>query len=136
LVTAQEKILGAAHLVFVFPTWWGSFPAVLKGFLDRCFLSGFAYRFEKGKALPVQLLKGRTGRILVTMDAPTFYYRWFLGAPGVSAIRGATLKFCGVKMLGTTLLGQIQSRSPEQLARYLERGVADGKKDGLRIGRA
>jgi putative NADPH-quinone reductase len=32
---ARELILWAEHLVFVYPTWWGTMPALLKGFLDR-----------------------------------------------------------------------------------------------------
>ena len=32
----------ADHLVFFFPQWWGSYPAALKTWIDRVFLSGFA----------------------------------------------------------------------------------------------
>jgi len=42
LVAAQESIAWAEHLVFVYPIWWGSIPAILKGFFDRIFLPGFA----------------------------------------------------------------------------------------------
>ena len=38
----QKDILWANHLIFVFPTWWGTYPALLKGFVDRVFLPGFA----------------------------------------------------------------------------------------------
>lgn len=38
LVKAQELIRWADHLVFVYPIWWGTMPAVLKGFFDRVFL--------------------------------------------------------------------------------------------------
>lgn len=40
LVKAQELIRWADHLVFVYPIWWGTMPAVLKGFFDRVFLPG------------------------------------------------------------------------------------------------
>jgi|SRR3989304_5289898 len=43
LKMAQEFILWAEHLVFVYPTWWGTIPALLKGFIDRTFLPGFAF---------------------------------------------------------------------------------------------
>lgn len=45
LLEAQEKIRWAEHLVWIYPVWWGSVPALLKGFIDRVFLPGFA--FEK-----------------------------------------------------------------------------------------
>jgi len=34
----------ANKLVFVYPTWWFSTPAILKGFIDRVFLPGVAFR--------------------------------------------------------------------------------------------
>ncbi len=33
LIKAQDSIKWAEHLVFVYPTWWGTMPALLKGFL-------------------------------------------------------------------------------------------------------
>ncbi len=35
LLRAQSLLRWADHLVFVYPAWWGTFPALLKGFLDR-----------------------------------------------------------------------------------------------------
>ena len=58
----QARVDRADALVFVFPVWWWSFPAVLKGWIDRVFSEGWAYHFEPGvsrgrlKARPVQLL--------------------------------------------------------------------------------
>src|SRR5687767_177290 len=38
LLEAQEKIRWADHIVIFHPVWWGSVPALFKGFLDRVFL--------------------------------------------------------------------------------------------------
>jgi putative NADPH-quinone reductase len=38
LINVQNDILESNHLVFVYPTWWGTQPAILKGFIDRVFL--------------------------------------------------------------------------------------------------
>jgi len=43
LVAAQRDIHWAEHVVFVYPTWWGTYPALLKGFLDRVLTPGFAF---------------------------------------------------------------------------------------------
>lgn len=56
-------------------------PARLKGLLDRTLLSGFAFQYVKGKAQPLRLLAGKTARLLLTMDSPVWYYRWWLGDP-------------------------------------------------------
>lgn len=45
----QEFIKNAEHLIFIYPIWWFSMPAVLKGYIDRVFSHGFAYSVdEKG----------------------------------------------------------------------------------------
>jgi NAD(P)H dehydrogenase (quinone) len=48
LFAAQAAISWAEHLVFVYPLWWGAMPALLKGFIDRVFLPGFAFKFRDG----------------------------------------------------------------------------------------
>ena len=55
---AMELVAWADHLVFVFPTWWGTMPAALKGFLDRVFMPGFTFEDrEDGKGWD-KLLEG------------------------------------------------------------------------------
>ena len=44
LIMCQELIRNASHLVWVYPVWWGSVPAILKGFLDRVLVPGFAFK--------------------------------------------------------------------------------------------
>ncbi|AGC47000.1 NAD(P)H oxidoreductase [Myxococcus stipitatus DSM 14675] len=39
----QEKLLWADAVIFQFPMWWFSMPAILKGWVDRVFAYGFAY---------------------------------------------------------------------------------------------
>ncbi|RYH01196.1 hypothetical protein EON65_48550 [archaeon] len=41
---AVADLLWCDSLVFVYPTWWFNFPAALKGYLDRVFLPGIAFR--------------------------------------------------------------------------------------------
>lgn len=39
----QEKLKQSTELVFIFPVWWWDLPAMLKGFIDKVMLSGFAF---------------------------------------------------------------------------------------------
>lgn len=57
---AQIDIAWAQHLVWVYPIWWGGLPALLKGFLDRIFLPGFAFKYRANSVLWDRLLTGRT----------------------------------------------------------------------------
>ncbi len=49
-ILAEQEAVAAANVVhFVFPLWWAGFPAILKGWIDRTFLPGFAYMWENGE---------------------------------------------------------------------------------------
>ncbi|MEO7675045.1 MAG: NAD(P)H-dependent oxidoreductase, partial [Pyrinomonadaceae bacterium] len=71
LLAAQESIKWADHLVWVYPIWWGTMPALLKGFLDRALLPGFAFKYRPNSRWWDKFLTGRSARMIVTMDAPT-----------------------------------------------------------------
>jgi putative NADPH-quinone reductase len=124
LLSAQSDILWATHLTFVFPIWWGSIPALMKGFIDRVFLPGFAFKYQTGKAFPDKLLSGRTAHLLVTLDTPPWYYRWFYRMPGIHQIRKTTLGLCGVKTTQTLLLGPVLGSTAAQRDRWLEQAGA------------
>src|SRR5699024_3983575 len=73
---ARELIEWADHLLFVYPTWWGSAPALLKGFLDRIVMPGFASHFRDPDRLGWdRLWKGKTSQAITTMDTPPVLYR-------------------------------------------------------------
>ena len=132
LVAAQESITWADTLVFVYPTWWGVVPAVLKGFIDRTFLPGFAFKYRENSRLWDRLLAGRSARLLVTMDSPPWYYRWVVRQPGHQMMRRATLGFSGVKPVRTTEFGSVRGASDQTRGRWLERARQVGQQDGLR----
>ena len=47
-----ERLLAADGLVLSFPVWNFGYPAILKGFFDRVFLSGVSFRLVDGKVRP------------------------------------------------------------------------------------
>ena len=46
-----EVLLQAEALIFVYPTWWSCLPAQLKGWLERVFVLGVAFRFNKNSKI-------------------------------------------------------------------------------------
>ncbi|SDU13956.1 NAD(P)H-dependent oxidoreductase [Halopseudomonas salegens] len=124
LQAAQDWMLWADHLVFVYPVWWGSTPALMKGFLDRTFLPGFAFRYVADKQFPQQLLKGRSAHLLITMDTPPWYFRWVYGAPAVRQMKVTTLEFCGIRPVRSLLMGPILGSTPAQRDRWLRKARA------------
>lgn len=120
LELAQQHIGWADHLVFVYPTWWGDMPALLKGFLDRVLMPGFAFKYRKDSIWWDRLLKGKTARIITTMDGPSWWHYMMHFAPGINALKRATLHFCGIATVHTTIIGGVRKSNPEQRRKWLE----------------
>ena len=123
LEDAAAQIQWADHLVFVYPNWWGTMPALLKGFFDRVFMPGFAFEyFEDGDgAGHRKLLDDMTAELVVTMDVPPWVYRWIQREPGTNAVKRATLGYSGIRTTRTTYLGPIETSTADRRRRWLER---------------
>lgn len=127
LIAASQSIQWADHLVFVYPIWWGSVPSLLKGFIDRVILPGFAFKYHKGKALPEKLLKGKTARLITTMDGPIWYHRFIQGQPGNRMMKQVILEFCGVKPVRITSFGEVGKSSAPQREQWLQKVKGIGR---------
>jgi len=44
----QDFISWADQIIFIYPIWWTRMPAIMKGYIDRVFSYGFAYRYDQG----------------------------------------------------------------------------------------
>ncbi|MEK4665283.1 NAD(P)H-dependent oxidoreductase [Priestia sp. FSL H7-0729] len=130
LLEAQEAIKWAEHLVWVFPIWWGGPPALLKGFVDRIFMPGYAFKYQKGKPFPDQLLKGRTARMITTMDGPSWYFKWFQGEPAHKMMKISTFAITGIKPVRITTVDQVGKKSDEQRKNWLDKIELLGRKMG------
>ena len=124
----RTKIKETQHLVFVYPNWWGTYPAIFKAFIDRVFTKGFAYRFKENNPIRIPLLTGKTARILVSMDTPKWYYRWIYHQPGHYAIKKCTLEFCGIKPVRITTFTPIKNTTDKQREKYLKKAAQLGAK--------
>ncbi len=129
LLKSWEKIKWAEHIVWVYPVWWGFMPAILKGFLDRLFLPGFAFEYKENSIKWDKLLKGKTAHIINTMDYPTWYYKWFIKEPGTKIIKKMILGFVGIKTIKTTYIGPMKNSSPA----FREKWIKKVKTIGLKI---
>lgn len=108
LLNIQQDILDADHLVFIYPNWWGTYPALLKGFIDRVFLPKFAFKYRENSLLWDKLLTGKTARLIVTMDTPKWYYTLVYRNPGHHSMKKGILEFSGIKPVRITSFGPIK----------------------------
>lgn len=129
---AQAALVAARHLVFAYPTWWGGPPTLLRGFIDRAFLPGFAYK-NTGKALPEGLLAGRTARLITSMDSPWWWYWLRHGRAGHRQLTAATLNYCGVRGVTETTVYALRTLTAAQRQAAIDRARAHGLTDGRRL---
>ncbi|OCA79646.1 NADPH:quinone reductase [Chryseobacterium contaminans] len=128
LLNAWEIILWADHLVWIHPVWWGGMPALMKGFIDRLFLPGFAYKYRENSLWWDKLLKGKTAHIITTIDQPGWYYRLIYGRPSVNQLKKSTLEFCGIKPVKVTYLGIVRTSNEEQRKIWLKKVKSLGQR--------
>lgn len=127
LLELQAHMTQADHWVLAYPVWWGSVPARLKGLLDRVLLPGFAFRYTRGQSVPERLLRGRSARLLVTLDTPGWYHRWVHGAPAHRMMRDAVLGFCGLAPVRIRSHAPVLHSSPQQRQAWLAAAEALGR---------
>jgi putative NADPH-quinone reductase len=121
LLESWEKIQNADHLVWVHPVWWGGLPAITKGFIDRLFLPGMAFRYRDNSVWWDKLLKGKTAHIITTLDQPGWYYHFVYGRPSVNQLKKSTLEFCGIKPVKVTYIGIVKTADQAQREKWLKK---------------
>lgn len=130
LIRSQEKIRMADHLVFVHPVWWGGLPAPLKGFIDRTFLPGFAFKYRENSVWWDKLLTGKTAHILTTMDNPSWYYRMKYSRPSINQLKKSTLEFCGIAPVKVNTFGPVRNSTDEFRKQCLLKAEKLGRESG------
>jgi NAD(P)H dehydrogenase (quinone) len=68
VMKAQDDIRAAAAVTLIYPLWWLSMPAMMKGYVDRVFARGFAYESHEG--IVRGLLTGKKAVLMTVSGAP------------------------------------------------------------------
>ncbi len=128
LVKVQKEIHKADHLVFVYPNWWGTYPALFKGFIDRVFLPGFAFNYRKKSLFCDKLLTGKSARVIVSMNSPRWYYYLRYGQSGHISMKRNILGYCGVSPVRITSIGPVKSAREYKIRGWLRKIELLGRK--------
>ena len=97
LVELQAKFTEAEHIVIVYPNWWCTMPAILKGLFDRFWLPGFAFNFNKETKKIEQHLKGKTARVFIISGTHSPFQTWWKFGDFTNEIQYGILEFAGIK---------------------------------------
>lgn len=127
LINLQEAITAADHIVIVYPNWWCTMPAILKGLFDRMWIPGFAFNFDKQTKKLVQRLKGKTGRTIVVAGTHSPLKTWWLFGDYTNEIQHGILGFAGIDANVCTF-GPTEKVSETKKAQWLREIETLGRK--------
>lgn len=123
----QEKIAWADHLVFVYPNWWCTMPAVLKGMFDRMWLPGFAFNFDKPSKKLIKRLTGKTARVIIVAGTHSPFMTWWKFGDYTNEIAHGILGFAGIKAR-VTAFGPTEKADEMALTKWIKKVEALGKR--------
>lgn len=126
LKKVQEEINWADHIVFVYPNWWVTMPAVLKGMFDRVWLPGFAFNFDKPTKKLIQRLKGKTARVIIVAGTHSPFMTWWKFGDYTNEIAHGILGFAGIETK-VTPFGPAERVKPEVLESWSKKVASLGK---------
>lgn len=129
LLDAQKKIKWANHIVWIHPVWWGSYPAIMKGFIDRVFLPGFAFEKRENSVWWDKLLTKKSARIISTLDQPAWYYRLIYNRPSYKSLKNMTFQFSGIKHVKSTTIGPLRLSKESYREKWLQKVEKLGKQN-------
>lgn len=119
LGNAADEVRSADHIVFVFPLWLGTMPALLKAWLEQTFRPGIAFEYlPDGRT--ANLLSGKSARVIVTMGMPAPIYRFWFFSHGVAGLRRNILNFTGIRPVRQTYFGMVEQSSTTQRKQWLK----------------
>jgi putative NADPH-quinone reductase len=108
----------AEALVLVYPTWWYGMPAMLKGWFDRIWVPGVAFRLGEGAIEPM-LRNIRRIVVVTTYGSPTWLL-WWMGRIDRKlmgrGIRRLCAKDCRVEWITLT---RLDHRTREECAAFI-----------------
>ncbi len=117
--TEQEYVKYSDVLIFIYPIWWFGMPAILKGYIDRVFSSGFAFKYtEQG---PEGLLTDKKVIIINTTGSTEDVYDSMGYKESLKRnIDKGIFEFCGMKIITHKYFYAVPFISDEERQRMLE----------------
>ena len=125
----QARVDRAEGIAFVFPVWWWSFPAILKGWIDRVMSQGWAYDFSPARSRGQ--LADRPVLLLGSAGSREGTYRKYRYDEAMAIqIDIGILGYCGLRNLSTRILYDV-NEDPAILAAHLAEARRGGREFGL-----
>ncbi|XP_007231887.1 NAD(P)H dehydrogenase [quinone] 1 [Astyanax mexicanus] len=139
----HRKVAQADLIIFQFPLYWYSFPAIMKGWIERVLTRGFAYTLQN--TYDNGLCKDKKALLSFTTGAPECKYE----PDGINGdvnvmlwpLQNGVLHFCGFQVLAPQIFWGPARASPSDRAAMLEswqarlKGLLEEKKVAFASGK-
>lgn len=120
ILVEQNYISWADQLTIIYPLWWNAFPAILKGYIDRVFINGFAFKIN-GHG-PVGLLKGKKVRLITTAGMTEESLKKSNIYEGLKITQDhGVFEFCGMEVVEHLYVTEITSLSEHEKQKALDK---------------
>lgn len=121
LIDHAERLRAAEALVFVYPTWWSSTPAILKGWIERLFVPGIGFAFDDARRVRPALTNVRRIVGISTYGSARLYVK-LINDNGRRLITRTLRAACGLGTRSDWLaLYSIDTADERQRRRFLAR---------------
>lgn len=125
VVAEQKRIDRANSLVLVYPVYWWSMPALMKGWIDRVFTNGWAYDDIPNTKIVKRLRHLQVHLIAIGgADMRTYARHGYFGAMKTQIDHGI-FDYCGARVMTSELMLLSDARFPES---HFEAARAIGQK--------
>lgn len=114
----QQLVAEANNLIFIYPIWWFSQPAILKGWIDRVFSSGFAYIDDENGFTP--LLTDKSATVIVTLGSQQETLLQYGMDDFIKIMTVGTLNLVGITNINCQQLYEIPSLTDSDRQSLLE----------------
>jgi putative NADPH-quinone reductase len=118
-----REVSQAQGLVIIHPNWWGQPPAILKGWVDRIFRPGWAYKFQeddKGEGVPLGLLTAKAALVFNTSNTPPQREAAVFGDPLETIWKNCIFGLCGVENFCRKNFAVVVTSTPEERKTWLQ----------------
>ncbi|MDH6229370.1 NAD(P)H-dependent oxidoreductase [Streptomyces sp. MJP52] len=123
IVREHRRLERATDLVLIFPVYWWSMPALLKGWIDRVFVNGWAFEHSPASGLRPKLGALTTHLLPIAGDDSGAYERHGYEQALRTQIEHGIVDYCGSRRGATAFIYESEQASSEATARSVDRAV-------------
>jgi NAD(P)H dehydrogenase (quinone) len=123
VVAEQQRIDRATDLVLVFPVWWWSVPAVLKGWIDRVFVNGWAFDVDPDGGIRRALGRLTVHLVPIAGDDAGVYERHGYAEALRTQVEHGIVDFCGARRGATVFVHDSEAEDAEARERAVAAAV-------------